>query len=129
MPVDAVPRARSPNAVLQETYTLMEPGHVTELCEMLGQHHLKGQILSLGHVFPMLDLAAGRCAALCRGPHVVTGSFDDVHLLKPVRHADVVTVRAVVESTGSRSILIRVDAFRQPDLLDSHQVDPVLLIR
>lgn len=67
----------------------------------------------LAALLPLLDVAAGRCAAThARSPHIVTGSFDDIRVVALLHPADLVEVRATVVHVGARSMLIRLRAHR-----------------
>lgn len=84
-----------------------------ELSDVLGEPALRGAPLGLSDVFPLLDVVAGRCAAVHAGGSVVTGCFDRVLTHNVGRHGDVVVAVASVISVGARSILMRVDAFAE----------------
>lgn len=147
MPDDAGPR-RKPSAgdgaahVLSQRDDVDESGvklsgtaEVTELSEVLGDASLTGNALAVGELLPLIDMAAGRCAALhANAANIVTGSFDSIRAYAQVFHGDVVTARAQVVSVGSRSMLIRVDAFREPSrviemLNDSSESSRILVLR
>lgn len=107
-------------------------GDAVELCEVVGDAAQPGRLVALGELLSLVDMAAGRCAAAhVGGTNVVTGSFDSVRLYTRVCHADVVTARACVVSAGSRSMLVRVDALREPTAVPSQSspdVAPTLVL-
>lgn len=86
-----------------------------ELIDVLGDPTRHGAPLALADLFPQLDMAAGRCAAVHAGAPVVTGCLDDLAVLRPLYHGDIIAVNAVVVAVGSRSILIRLTAFREAE--------------
>lgn len=88
-----------------------------ELSDVLGEPALKGQPLSLADVLPLLDVAGGRCAAVHVAGPVVTGCFDHLIVESQPRHGDVVLAKASIIAVGSRSMLIQIDAFREPQFI------------
>lgn len=105
------------------------PSHA-EVSDVVGDPAHSGTVLPLAALFPLLDIAGGRCAAVHVDGRVVTGCFDHVHMHSRAHHGDVVVCRAVVVHTGSRSMLIRIDAFREPRVIALHTLSiPVPLLR
>lgn len=106
---------------------------VTELSEVVGDSSLIGRTLCTGDILPLIDMAAGRCAALhVRGQNVVTGSFDSIRTYGRVEHGDIVKACAEIVSVGSRSMLICVEAWRECRVmtaLDGSKEMPRLVLR
>jgi len=69
--------------------------------------------MSLGALFPLLDMTAGRCAGVYSKGYVVTGCFDDVTVEQWVRHGDIVIVRANVVAVGSSSMTVSMILYRE----------------
>ena len=84
-----------------------------ELSDILGEPALRGKPLSLGAAFPLLDMVAGRCAALFCNGSVVTGCFDDVSVENWLRHGDVVIAKAQVVAVGSSSMVVSIILYRE----------------
>lgn len=106
---------------------------VTELSEVIGDPSLTGRAVSTGDILPLIDMAAGRCAALhVSGQNVVTGSFDSIRTYARVEHGDIVKARAEIVSVGSRSMLICVEAWRESRIVpisDGLEGKPSLVLR
>ena len=82
------------------------------LTEVIGDQDRLGQPTSISPLLPVIDVAAGRSAfELSNGP-VVTGSFDDLQLLQPLYHGDIISFHADVIAKGTCSMLLQVNVYR-----------------
>lgn len=87
-----------------------KPAGTTTLAEIIGDAPglAHGELLPLGSLYELLDLAAGRCAHLFVGGAVVTVSLDHGELTAPLLRGDFVQVSARVVAVGSSSLTLRV---------------------
>ena len=85
----------------------------TRLAEIIGEESLAGQRMQAGAILDLMDIAAGRSAALHARSPVVTLSFDRVDLVHPLYHMDLVELDAMVVQVGRSSMTVCVDVSRQ----------------
>ncbi len=85
----------------------------TYLAEIVGEENLQGQRMQAGAILDLMDVVAGRAAALHSGSRVVTLSFDRVDLVHPIIHLDLVRLEGQVVDVGRSSMMVGVTVTRQ----------------
>ena len=68
-----------------------------------------------GWVLSQMDIAAGICASERAQSRTVTAAVDAMHFIRPVKVGDVLCVYTEVESVGTTSMDIHVEAWAQRD--------------
>ena len=68
-----------------------------------------------GWVLSQMDIAAGICASERAQSRTVTAAVDGMHFIRPVKVGDVLCVYTEVESVGTTSMDINIEAWVQRD--------------
>lgn len=82
----------------------------------------------VAQLLALLDVTAGRCGFRHARSGVVTGCFDVIDVLAPVRSGDIVTSVGSILAVGSRSMLIQVDAYVEPRVVTTPLAAPTHII-
>jgi len=81
--------------------------------EIVGEESLAGQRMQAGALLDLMDILAGRVSSRHAASSVATVAVDEVDLVHPVFHQDLVKLIGKLTFVGTSSMVVKVQAFRQ----------------